>query len=163
MVDNFTTHNFLISFIDEFRQLPCLWQVKSADYKNRKLRKQAMEHLVAFYKPVCPGANFEYIRKKINSIRTAYRRELKKIEDSTQSGAGARNVHVPRLWYFDNMRFLADTMESRPSISTLPSTSAEGSVSVDPSQDEDFLEESFTQVWHFTIYCLLKCNHVTKL
>ena len=100
MVDNYTTHNFLISFIDEYRQLPCLWQVKSADYKNKKLKKQAMEHLVAFYKPVCPGANFDYVRRKINSIRSAYRREVKKIEESTQSGAAAENVHVPRLWYF---------------------------------------------------------------
>jgi hypothetical protein len=46
------------------------------------------------------------VHKKINGLRTAYRRELKKITDSTKSGIGTDDIYVPSLWYFDDLDFL---------------------------------------------------------
>jgi hypothetical protein len=45
------------------------------------------------------------VRKKINGLLTACRRELKKITDSTKYGIGIDDIYVPSLWYFDD-RFL---------------------------------------------------------
>ncbi|PIO29390.1 hypothetical protein AB205_0039720, partial [Aquarana catesbeiana] len=39
-----------------------------------------------------------------------------------KSGAAAKDVYVPSLWYYNRMRFLEDQIEARESFSTLPST-----------------------------------------
>ncbi|PIN95408.1 hypothetical protein AB205_0218950, partial [Aquarana catesbeiana] len=39
-----------------------------------------------------------------------------------RSGAAAKDVYVPSLWYYNRMRFLEDQIEARESLSTLPST-----------------------------------------
>ncbi|XP_050304136.1 uncharacterized protein LOC126741649 [Anthonomus grandis grandis] len=46
--------------------------------------------------------------KKINSLKTAYRRELKKVINLERSGAGEEDVYVPHLWYFDLLIFIRD-------------------------------------------------------
>ncbi|XP_050315840.1 uncharacterized protein LOC126750307 [Anthonomus grandis grandis] len=51
------------------------------------------------------GATKETVVKKINSLKTAYRRELKKVIDSERSGAGEEDAYVPHLWYFDLLNF----------------------------------------------------------
>jgi hypothetical protein len=45
------------------------------------------------------------VRKKINVLRTACRRELKKNTDSTKSVIRT-DIYVPSLWYFDDLDFL---------------------------------------------------------
>ncbi|PIO34004.1 hypothetical protein AB205_0192090, partial [Aquarana catesbeiana] len=39
-----------------------------------------------------------------------------------KSGAAAKDVYVPSLWYYNRMRFPEDQIEARESLSTLPST-----------------------------------------
>ncbi|PIO23546.1 hypothetical protein AB205_0159440 [Aquarana catesbeiana] len=56
-------------------------------------------------------------------------------------------TYVPRLWYYHSLRSLSDQTEPRPSLSTLPSTSAEAA-EVHPgfsTQEEDVEEPSLTQ------------------
>lgn len=69
-------------------------------------------------------ADISYVSKKIANLRTIFKKELNKINDSKRSGAGADQVYVPRLWYFESLRFLADQEEARPSVSSLDSISA---------------------------------------
>ncbi|PIO35800.1 hypothetical protein AB205_0158120, partial [Aquarana catesbeiana] len=45
-----------------------------------------------------------------------------KIQESLRSGAAADQVYVPRLWYYQKIRFLDDQTEARQSLSTLPPT-----------------------------------------
>ncbi|PIO27028.1 hypothetical protein AB205_0075950 [Aquarana catesbeiana] len=51
-----------------------------------------------------------------------YRREHKKIQETRRSGAAADQVYVPKLWYYQKMRFLDDQTEARQSLSSLPSS-----------------------------------------
>ncbi|PIO15866.1 hypothetical protein AB205_0219730, partial [Aquarana catesbeiana] len=64
----------------------------------------------------------EMLLKKIGILRNMYKREHNKIQDSMRSGASADDVYVPRLWYYNKLRFLDDQTEARASLSTLPST-----------------------------------------
>lgn len=50
------------------------------------------------YKSVVPDCNVDFVKKKIDLIRGSFRRELKKINDSKESGPGADSVHAPKLW-----------------------------------------------------------------
>ncbi|PIO15126.1 hypothetical protein AB205_0040670, partial [Aquarana catesbeiana] len=69
-----------------------------------------------------PDADIEFVEKKIGSLRSTYRKELNKVQASIKSGAAAKDVYVPSLWYYNRMRFLEDQNEDRESLSTLPST-----------------------------------------
>ncbi|PIO25770.1 hypothetical protein AB205_0159620 [Aquarana catesbeiana] len=49
-----------------------------------------------------------------------YKRGHNKIQESLRSGAAADQVYVPKLWYYQKLRFLDDQTEARQSLLTLP-------------------------------------------
>ncbi|CAJ0946105.1 unnamed protein product [Ranitomeya imitator] len=69
------------------------------------------------------------VRKKIQALRTVYKKELNKVEKSKKSGAGADDVYVPKLWYFDLLAFTRDQEIPRPAqtVTSLCALSAEES------------------------------------
>ncbi|PIO40594.1 hypothetical protein AB205_0192600 [Aquarana catesbeiana] len=97
-----------------------------------------------------PHSNHPLFKKQIGGLRSTYLRERKKVTDSQRSGAAADDVYVPRLWYYERLRFLSDHTEVRESLSTLPSTlpstPAEASdVQPGPSSQEEVEEPSWSQ------------------
>lgn len=96
------------SFFQVYQSLPELWQVKSDVYKNKSKKNKAWETLLLEYKEIDPEATVEKLKAKLNSIRTTYRRELKKVNDSVRSGAGEDDVYVPSIWYISCLDFLKD-------------------------------------------------------
>lgn len=123
MVDKFTSPHFLPQFIEMYRDLTCLWKVRSKDYSDRQKRKEAYTKLVELCTVVYAKADISYVTKKIANLRTIFKKELNKINESKRSGAGADEVYVPRLWYFESLHFLTDQKEARPSVSSLDSIS----------------------------------------
>lgn len=85
-----------------------MWKVKSPDYNNKILKNSAYGKLIALIQPIFPNAGKEFVKKKINTIRGCFRKELKKVEASIKSGALAENVYKPSLWYFDLLLFTRD-------------------------------------------------------
>ncbi|PIO29351.1 hypothetical protein AB205_0048660, partial [Aquarana catesbeiana] len=148
-MDILKDNDYMASFIDMFRELPCLWQINHPHYKNQTKRKAALDQLLEFVKTVVPTADITYLKILIGGLRSTYLREHKKVQDSQRSGA-ADDIYVPRLWYYDRLHFLAGQTEPRPALSslpsTLPSTPTEASDDQpEPSRQQHVKEPSLSQ------------------
>lgn len=113
---------FLVEFIEEYKKFPCLWRIKSEEYRDRNQKNKAYEHLLNKMKEVEAGATIQMVKNKIDSMRGCFRKELKKIKDSQRSGAGEEDVYIPHLWYFKNLMFLKDQETPRDGISSIDFT-----------------------------------------
>nr|CAH7733549.1 unnamed protein product [Callosobruchus chinensis] len=69
------SHEFITEFIDLYKSLPCLYEIKSKDYLNKAMKLSAYNQLVEKLQT----ATKDTVVKKINNIRSSYRKELKKI------------------------------------------------------------------------------------
>lgn len=114
-----TPREFLTEFIELYRSFPCLWLVKCKDYSDRNKKDIAYTELVKKYQECDPSADRNTVVKKINALRTVYRKELAKVIQSEKSGTGADDIYKPTLWYFDLLHFLNDQDSVRPSRSTM--------------------------------------------
>ncbi|RUS88474.1 hypothetical protein EGW08_003732, partial [Elysia chlorotica] len=102
------TKDATIQFIEVYRSMECLWKIKSKEYSNKFLKEKAYEKLIEISKQFDPTTNKDSVCKKINNLRSAFKRELKKCEVSKLSGAGTDEIYEPKLWYFENLMFLRD-------------------------------------------------------
>lgn len=71
------------------------------------------------YRENYPDADKSQLVKKFNSLRTNFRKELKRIKDSEKSGAGTDDIIEPTLWYFEEMKFLIGQEEPSTSQNTI--------------------------------------------
>ena len=67
----------LQSFISKYEELSILWNPTDANYKNKTKRNAALLKLLSIYQQCKPGAKIADIRRKINTLRCNYRKELK--------------------------------------------------------------------------------------
>ena len=89
--------DFLLEFIELFRQEECLWKLKSKDYYNRSKKDASYGTLIGKVQEVEPDATRDTVVKKINNLRSAFRKEHKKVIKSQVSGAGAEEMYAPRI------------------------------------------------------------------
>lgn len=106
-------------FIDIYKCHPCLWNVKTKMYSDRNAKNKAYEVLIEKLKEKCPEANKDMVIKKLNNMRTVFRKELKKVEASKKSGTGTDDVYEPSLWYYHLLSFLNESETPRPSVSNV--------------------------------------------
>ena len=97
-----------LEFISMYRNLECLWRVQCEDYSNKNKRNSALDALLDIYRKVVPGAKKADVLRKINTLRSSFRRELKKINESKKSGSGTDELYTPSLYYFDELSFVVD-------------------------------------------------------
>jgi hypothetical protein len=96
----------LRSFTEIYETLPELWNPADPSYMNKHKRNVALDKLLVVYKETKPEATRADVRKKINSLPTNFRKELKKIETSKRSGTGTDEVYQPNSWVFHALQFL---------------------------------------------------------
>uniref|UniRef100_A0A1A9W1Q1 MADF domain-containing protein n=1 Tax=Glossina brevipalpis TaxID=37001 RepID=A0A1A9W1Q1_9MUSC len=94
------SRHWLGEFIELYQAEECLWQPKHPDYSNNSARNNAYDKLVLKLKEVEPEPDRSMVVRKINSLRSAFRRELRKIN--------GRPNYETRLWYYDKLAFIAD-------------------------------------------------------
>ncbi|PIO36736.1 hypothetical protein AB205_0130630, partial [Aquarana catesbeiana] len=107
----FKDPDFMGHFIDKYRDMHNLWELKNPLYRNKPARKASLEKLLQFVKTQVPNADIEFVERKIGNLRSTYRKELNKVQASMGSGAAAEDVYVPSLWYYNRMQFLEDQMK----------------------------------------------------
>ncbi|XP_068117260.1 uncharacterized protein [Hyperolius riggenbachi] len=132
----------LHQFIELYRSLPCLWKVKLSDYKNKLKRQAAYDTLVDFCRSFYPAANVCYVKSKIANLRTVFAKEVAKIDASKRSGAGAGEVYVPRLWYYDLLKFVQDQDDLEPGVEAV--TVSQSVLYEDDEVDEKPVIDEFT-------------------
>lgn len=113
---------FLREFIELYQSFPCLWKIKCREYSDRNAKAQAYNILIEKLQTVNPEANRDSVVKKINSLRTTYRKELKRVLESERSGAGVEDIYVPNLWYYESMNFIRDQEIPRNTKSNIEDT-----------------------------------------
>lgn len=79
--------------------------MKHKDYMNNLKRDATYTICLEKVKIVYPKANIKWLKKNIKNMRTAFRKELKKIQDSKGTRLGRNSIYEPTLWYFDLLMF----------------------------------------------------------
>ena len=69
------SREFLTKFIQLYQSFSSLWWIKSKEYCDRDEKAKAYEQLVGKYREIDAEANREMVVKKINSIRSVYRKD----------------------------------------------------------------------------------------
>jgi len=98
---------------------------------NKLKREIAYDKLLSFlkeYDKSLSNLKVEDVKKKIDCLRTSFRREYKKVEDSKKSGAGCTDIYTPSLWFYEKMMFIKNSETPRSSKSTLDITESEVSL-----------------------------------
>ncbi|XP_042212146.1 uncharacterized protein LOC121859419, partial [Homarus americanus] len=121
---------FLLECIELYRSLPALWKKKRDDFSDINKKKEAYDILLRKYQEKYPLATNDDVKKKFNTLCRKFRKEMKKVSKSKESGSGIEEVYEPKLWYFDEMLFLQD----QETQSTFPNTI------------ENFVEEKYVPV-----------------
>ncbi|KAL7639705.1 UNVERIFIED_CONTAM: hypothetical protein RMT77_010209 [Armadillidium vulgare] len=122
MNDSNDNRVFWREFIELYREYPCLWKVGTKEYGDRNKKSAAYKILANKLREKFEGANRETVVRKINTLRSCFRKEYKKVQASLKSGAMAADVYRPSLWYYDLLLFLHDQEEPRFSSGNLDET-----------------------------------------
>ena len=95
-------------FTDLLQQHPCLWQTKNNDYKNKIVRTASLNVILKeFIEAMNCVVTQDEIIKKLHTLRGQFRKEMNDMKASHKSGAGTKDLYVPKLWCFDASMFLA--------------------------------------------------------
>lgn len=92
------TEQHTLKFVQEYIKYECLYNVKCAEFKNKRLRDAALLKLSEAMEIPDFGPKEAY--NKIRSLKSTFSQEHKKVKDSIKSGAGIDDIYVPNIkWY----------------------------------------------------------------
>lgn len=98
---------FIREFLSLYKQQPVLWQQKHPHYRNRAERTEAYTTLVKKCQEYYSDADEDFVRLKIDSMRSTFRKERRKVLQSKESSTNPEDVYKPSLWYYDLLLFTA--------------------------------------------------------
>ncbi|XP_070386454.1 transcription factor Adf-1-like [Dermacentor albipictus] len=120
---------------------PALWQAKHKHHKNKHMTRCLWSEVSKIVMPDVAVTDeiITALQKRWKSLRDKFRRVLKTLQEKKKSGAGADDVQDDVAWpFFDQMMFLRDTMEYRPTSGNVPP--------VPPSNEEENAADILTKV-----------------
>jgi hypothetical protein len=117
---------FLEEFIEIYKNNPCLWMKKDKNYYSLHKKNSAYDILLEKLKTMEPNATKKTVTRKINSLQSSYRKEHKKVVQSSKSGAGTSEKYEPSLWYYNLLYFLHDQEIPRQGISNTENPEEDG-------------------------------------
>lgn len=95
--------DFWREFIEIYRDMPSLWKVNSDAYKNKRLKQECYDRLTEKLREIEPSATIDLTKRKINTFRSNYRREVNKVLNSKLKGG---QLYNPSVWYYKHLEFL---------------------------------------------------------
>ncbi|CAG4983890.1 unnamed protein product [Colias eurytheme] len=98
----------VIQLIEAYKLKEILWNPQNRNYYNRLLKKDAWDELeTELQRPS------EEIKRKVDYLLSALRRERQKIAKSKKTGKGADNVYQPSWFAFAHLKFLLNRNKPR--------------------------------------------------
>lgn len=98
------TVDFLREFIEAYRNHVALWKVGSKEYVDKALKKAGYDELINKCWEFNIAADREFVVRKINSLRGAFRKEHNKVLAAASRG----QKYLPVLWYYKLLLFTSD-------------------------------------------------------
>ncbi|KAJ8964762.1 hypothetical protein NQ314_004653 [Rhamnusium bicolor] len=93
------TKEVVSEMIELYKQKPCLWKINDKTYLNKNLKRQAYDDILNMLKSKnLETVTVKDIKTKIKNLRNAFRKEMKRVENSNRSGAGTDELYTPNLW-----------------------------------------------------------------
>lgn len=87
---------------------------KNHNYMNKYKRQETLQKLLPLYKKIKPDASVKEVTKKLNTLRSNYRREIHKIKNSIRSGYARSEIYQPTSWVFKMLHFLGESENPVP-------------------------------------------------
>lgn len=126
--------------LDGLQKQECLWNLRSPHYKDKGMKKTALVELFETLKSEISDfeADIEAVKSKIQSLRTSFREELRKVKKSQGTGSGVADIYIPKWKYFDSCKFLecVVAVESTDTVTNV-SNSKEEEDNEEQFQDQD--------------------------
>jgi hypothetical protein len=92
------TSKKVLSFIKDMQLNECLWNIRSEQYRNRKAKNEAIEHLARKYE-----ISVSDVEKKISNLKCQFRREHRKAVNLKRIGPYTRRA----TWFgYEALSFL---------------------------------------------------------
>ncbi|XP_073833857.1 uncharacterized protein [Musca autumnalis] len=98
---------YLKEFLLCYEKQRCLWDTAHPGYTRRDERNESYKTLSKIMEKYNKPSSLYDVRKKINTIRSSYKRELRKIMQS--EACGDDNLYQPKIWWYDYCKFLTTT------------------------------------------------------
>lgn len=81
-------------FLLLYKAFPCLWDCKNDYYKDKGTREKAWDVLLNQYKTMAPDANKDTLKRKIDMMKSSYKRELKKVSTYRISTIALQSLNI---------------------------------------------------------------------
>ncbi|XP_023034457.1 uncharacterized protein LOC6639378 [Drosophila willistoni] len=104
--ERFSIRKFWREFLAVYQQMPELWDVDHANYRNKELKNKAYNILEVKLREVQPNATRSDVGRRINIFRTNYRREQLRLMKQKELGLHG-DLCKPSLWFYHDMEFLS--------------------------------------------------------
>ncbi len=104
----------IITLIELYEGNPVLWDHLSQEYRDRNLRKLAMDKIKASFEK----RTEEEIKNQWHTLKTIYQREYTRQEASIKSGSTTSEVYKTKWKFFESMSFVLRCSEVYNSQST---------------------------------------------
>ncbi|XP_068148551.1 uncharacterized protein [Drosophila tropicalis] len=104
--ERFSIRKFWREFLAVYQQMPELWDVDHANYRNKELKNKAYNVLEVKLREVQPNATRSDVGRRINIFRTNYRREQLRLMKQKELGLHG-DLCKPSLWFYHDMEFLS--------------------------------------------------------
>ncbi|XP_063788347.1 uncharacterized protein LOC134943405 [Pseudophryne corroboree] len=133
--------DFITGLLEMYCGHECLWNIIAKGYSDKVRWNAALEELVEYCRPFVSSADKDWVKKKIQNLRTVFLKEHKKKEQSKRSGAGSSKFYKTSLWYYPMLEFVLDQEPTWTGFTSIPRTATS-----EPEDDELSLSASSESV-----------------
>ncbi|KAK7076662.1 hypothetical protein SK128_027149 [Halocaridina rubra] len=102
------TRSLTEKLIELYRRIPCLWNRSSEQYKDQEARVRGYLQLTDSLKVYHPGCTVYQVKKKLNTLRSQYRREIRECNSLRSKRSKFGDTFETKLWCFKDLAFIDD-------------------------------------------------------